>query len=375
MKVLQVFPGFTTGGPSYTVPMMCRALKKSGVDTELHFLDSIPDEIQDLKYQNYELSDWPFLAQWGYSHSLFKGLKKACKTAQIIQTNSLWQYPNLITEFARRGSECKSVIVPRGTLSKYSLSISPWKKKIVLTIGQQVALKNCDLFIATCEDEYKDIRSFGLNAPVAIIPNGIDIPSFKSKIKKEKRVVFLSRIHKKKGIDILIKAWSVLEPQFPDWDLVIVGPQNDYANQMKALALNLRLKNIDFKDAIYGQDKFEYLRNSELFVLPTHSENWGIAILEALACSIPAICTTGAPWEGLITKKCGDWIDLTENNLIDSMQRLMFLSSSERNEMGNRGYEWISQDFSWDAIGQKTLLAYKWLCGELKDKPEFILTE
>lgn len=375
MKVLQVFPGFTTGGPSYTVPMMCRALKKSGVDTELHFLDSIPDEIQDLKYQNYELSDWPFLAQWGYSHSLFKGLKKACKTAQIIQTNSLWQYPNLITEFARRGSECKSVIVPRGTLSKYSLSISSLKKKIVLTIGQQVALKNCDLFIATCEDEYKDIRSFGLNAPVAIIPNGIDIPSFKSKIKKEKRVVFLSRIHKKKGIDILIKAWSVLEPQFPDWDLVIVGPQNDYANQMKALALNLRLKNIDFKDAIYGQDKFEYLRNSELFVLPTHSENWGIAILEALACSIPAICTTGAPWEGLITQKCGDWIDLTENNLIDSMQRLMFLSSSERKEMGNRGYEWISQDFSWDAIGQKTLLAYKWLCGELKDKPEFILTE
>ena len=141
MKVIQVLPGFTTGGPSYTVPMMCRAMQYAGVQVEMHFCDSYSEDIDDIKFYNYDFINYPIIRYLAYSPSLKKGLKEACKTADIIQTNSLWQYPNYITEFVRRGSNCKSVIVPRGTLSKYALSISPLKKKLIMLMGQEAALK------------------------------------------------------------------------------------------------------------------------------------------------------------------------------------------------------------------------------------------
>lgn len=372
MKVLQVLPGFTTGGPSYTVPMMCRAMMTAGADVELHFCGSASADLSGINYTNYPSITWKVIDPLAVSPSLKKGLKNACIDAQIIQTNSLWQYPNFITEYARRGTSCKSVIVPRGTLSKYALSISPLKKKIVLALGQSAALRNCDMFVATCEDEYKDIRELGYQAPVAIIPNGIDVPAFDRKPNKVKRVVFLSRIHKKKGVDILIKAWARLTKTYPDWVLSIAGPMNDYGNEMKNLAAQLNLKTVEFVGALYGNDKTNFLQDSELFVLPTHSENWGIAVPEALVCSTPAICTTGAPWEGLKTHKCGDWIELSEDNLYESMKKIMSLSSEERAIMGKNGYDWVTREFSWDAIGKKTIQAFKWLCGEIKEKPDFI---
>ena len=228
------------------------------------------------------------------------------------------------------------------------------------------------MFVATCEEEYKDIRALGYLAPVAIIPNGIDIPIFNRPAQKQKRVAFLSRIHKKKGIDILIKTWSKLEPIYPDWKLAIAGPMTDYGKEMKILCNKLNLNNVEFVGPLYGLEKTNFLQDSELFVLPTHSENWGIAIPEALVCSTPAICTTGAPWEGLKTHNCGDWIVLSEENLFNSMNSIMDLSSKERMEMGKRGYEWVIKDFSWKSIGQKTVDAFNWLCNKELKRPSYV---
>lgn len=372
MRIIQVLPGFTTGGPSYTVPMMCRSLSHANADVEMYFCGPAPDDIKDIKYNNFKSITWSILNNLAISPKLFKALKNECKNSDIIQSNSLWQYPNFITEFARRGTNCKSVIVPRGTLSKYTLSISPIKKWIVLALGQRVALQKCDLFIATCEEEYKDIRNLGLKSPVAIIPNGIDIPKFEREANKQKRVVFLSRIHKKKGIDILIKAWSKIEPLYPDWKLAIAGPMNDYGEEMKILAAQLKLNRVEFVGALYGNKKNNFLQDSELFVLPTHSENWGMAVPEALVCSIPAICTTGAPWEGLKKYKCGDWIELSEENLFNSMRTMMSLTPNERYQMGKRGLDWVSSEFSWEIIGKKTIEAFEWLCDNRKELPTFI---
>lgn len=372
MKVLQVISGFSTGGPAYTVPMTCRAMTNAGADVELHFIGKIPEDIGDIKYKSYNFFQFPIVKTLRYSHEMYKGLKEKCKTFNIIQTNSLWQYPNFVTEFARRGTNCKSVIVPRGTLSPYALSLSPLKKRLVMALGQRTALKKCDMFVATCQEEYLDIRNLGYKAPVAIIPNGIDVPIFQRAPQKRKRVVFLSRIHKKKGIDILIKAWSKLSPLFPDWILSIVGPMNDYGEEMKALTESLNLKTVDFVGALFGDEKNEFLQDSEFFVLPTHSENWGMAVAEALICSIPAICTTGAPWEGLNTRKCGDWIELSEENLYNSMKKLMLLTPEERAVMGRNGFNWVSEEFSWHTVGKKTIDAFKWLCGEISEKPSYV---
>lgn len=363
MKIIQVLPELTVGGPSYTVVELSRALSRMGNEVQFHTANTNLDSLNGLEVISYKPIRWPIINQLGFSFSQYGKLKKECQNAQIIQTNSLWMYPNFVTEFARRGTKAKSVIMPRGTLSEYALSISAWKKKIVLLLGQKTALKKADMFIATCTMEYQDIRNFGLEAPVAIIPNGIHIPKISSDVKKEKRVVFLSRIHKKKGVDILIDAWSRVEKdsRFADWSLSIVGPMTAYAKEMQKYAMDKQCKRIQFTGEMSGQMKFDYLAGSSLFVLPTHSENFGIAVAEALSCSVPAICTTGAPWEGLETNHCGRWIQLSVDVLAESLMELMILPLEELAQMGNNGLEWMQREFSWDMIAYKTNLAFQWL--------------
>lgn len=378
MKILQVLPSITVGGPSYTVPELTRALVRVGHDVQLHLGNENLKDVEDLDIHAYDLVKWPVVKQLGFAFGEYRELKKECITAQIIQTNSLWMYANFVTEFARRGTGAKSVIMPRGTLSKYALSISSWKKKLVSFFGQGTALKRADLFIATCEMEYQDIRCYGLKAPVAIIPNGIHIPVLPPDIVKQKRVVFLSRIHKKKGVDILLDAWKNIENdnRFADWSLSIVGPINDYAKKMITKAKELHCTRLDFPGEMAGDNKFRYLAESSIFVLPTHSENFGIAVVEALACGTPAICTKGAPWKGLEVNDCGKWIELSEVNLRKSLTELMLLSPRLLSEMGQNGKVWMERDFTWDEIAHKTTQAFEWLLhSDSYPLPDFVYVD
>lgn len=375
MKILQVLPGLTVGGPSYTVVEHTRSLVRCGNKVQLHLSNENLEGLYDIELQTYNIVRFPFLKQLGFAFGEYKNLQKECQDAQVIQTNSLWMYANFVTEFARRGTQAKSVIMPRGTLSEYALSISSWKKKLVTMIGQGVALKNADMFIATCEMEYEDIRKYGLKAPVAIIPNGIHIPEISTVQDKKKRIVFLSRIHQKKGVDILLDAWKKIEVNnnFSEWSLSIVGPITDYAKEMIKKSQELKCERVAFPGSMSGDEKFAYMAESSIFILPTHSENFGIAVAEALACGTPAICTTGAPWEGLEQNNCGKWIELSEENVKNSLIALMSMPKEELDKMGKNGIEWMKKDFSWDEIGRKTTLAFEWLCDKVNHKcPDFI---
>lgn len=377
MNIIQVLPGITVGGPSYTVPSLCRALKREGHNVSLHMEAGDFPNMADIDIAGYHYIKFPLLRPLGYSPIMRNRLHKACQSADFIITHSLWMYPNFVTEFARRGTHCKSVVVPRGTLSQYALSLSKWKKKIVCLLGQDAALRKADMLIATCMDEYQDIRQYGIKAPVAIVPNGIDMPTLGA-TKKSKRVVFLSRIHPKKGVDYLLRAWSKIEKEgiFSDWTLSVVGPECNYSRELESLSFQLGCQRVTFTGAMNGEQKFRYLAESALFVLPTHSENFGIAVAEALACGTPAICTTGAPWEGLETNGCGRWIDLSDDNLYDSMTSLMSLPAEQLEQMGERGKAWMERDFSWDVIAHKLTESFEWLLDpEHKQKPDCVIVD
>ncbi len=134
-------------------------------------------------------------------------------------------------------------------------------------------------------------------------------------------LLFLSRIHPKKGIPILLRAWRKVERRHPDWELVVAGPDEiGHLSQVRALAGELGLQRVSFPGPAYGDAKAALYRSADLFVLPTHSENFGMAIAEALAYAVPVITTTGAPWAGLEEHGCGWWIELSEGNLVDALR-------------------------------------------------------
>ena len=375
MKIMQVVThiGDESAGPSYSVPSLCTALQDNGCEVTLYTLLDIPDKKYNFKIKNFPVSNLPIRAL-GRSPEMFNAMLKDAPNFDLIHSHMLWMAPNYYSGLVANKLNIPYVCSPRGTLSKWALRRSSWKKKIVLAIGQKKALNTVSCFHATAEQEYNEIREAGYpSTPCTIIPNGIDIFQLPERKEKQyKQLTFMSRIHPKKGIDNLIKAWIDLQDIFMAWELLIVGPDNnEYAEELKLLVDSLGGKRITFTGEVKGEDKIRLLTNSDLFVLPTHSENFGMVVAEALACQVPVVCTKGAPWSGLVENNSGWWIDIGVEPLKLSLKEAMSLPEADRISMGKNGRKWMKRDFSWDRIAKDMIKTYEWLINNTK-KSSFI---
>lgn len=377
MKVIQVVPsiGAEASGPSYSVPGLCRGLVANDVTTELHFLDDIP---KHLSTANYPIVNMPRhdRVNLGWSPEMLQALKGACQKAEIVHNNGLWMMPCVYPLWACKGTKCKLVVAPRGTLAVWSLKKGWLKKKVFGWLLQNAVLRHADIFHATCEKEYEEIRAQGYKQPVAIVPIGMDIPTGKATVDKRdasrlKRIVFFGRVHKVKAVDHLVTAWGALHADLPDWELVIAGPDCGAKAELEAIIAEANIPRVRFTGEINGQAKYDFLTDADIYVLPSHTENFGITVAEALACGTPSIASQGTPWEGLETEKCGKWVPIGVEPLVTALRELASLTDEERAAMGQRGIEWIRRDFSWEGIGAKMKAAYAWLLGQ-GEKPDFV---
>jgi glycosyltransferase involved in cell wall biosynthesis len=302
-------------------------------------------------------------------------LRQAAHEVDVIHTNSLWMMPNVYPAASVAGTDCRLVISPRGTLSDWALSRVRWRKRLVGCWGQHHALHEAHCLHVTSEHELEECRRFGLKNPVAVIPNGIDCPVQLSRSPddtKELNLLFLSRIHPTKGVDLLLRAWHRLEGEFPRWTLTIAGPdQHEFAEQMKSLMRRLGLRRVRFVGEVTGARKTAAFLQATLFVLPTQSENFGNAIGEALAHGVPVVVSRGAPWAAVHEERCGWWFELSEEILVLTLRQAMELPQADLAAMGQRGRQWIQRAFSWPAIGERMYRTYEWVCGQ-RDQPDWV---
>ena len=376
MKVIQIVPsiGVEASGPSYSVPGMARGLYENGVDVELHLRKSHQEGNVEYKIISYP---WRiFGARIGWSPEMYKGLKKTCLRADIIHNNGLWMMPNVYPYWASRNTKCKLIVAPRGALARWSLKRGLIKKKIFGWMFQNVVLRNADMFHATSEKEYEEIRALGYKQPVAIVPIGMDIPQGNSSVDKKnqkriRRIVFFGRIHKVKAIDNLVNAWGDLCQSLPQWELVIAGPDCGAKTEIEAIINDRKIPRVRFIGELNGQAKYDFLTDADIYVLPSHTENFGVTVAEALASGVPVIASQGTPWEGLEKEKCGRWIPIGIEPLKTALKELTALSDEKRQVMGERGRDWIRRDFSGKGIGAKMKDAYAWLLGQ-GDKPDCV---
>lgn len=365
MRVIHVVPAITeeAAGPSYSVPRLCESLICTGVDVQLAALDwaAMPVRLPYLK--TFPLGVGP--RRLGVSPQMRRWLKQEVTSGrvEIIHNHSLWMMPNVYPGNAVRDSRCRLVVAPRGTLSKRAFGINALQKQIFWHALQAPMLRAAACFHATAASEYEDIRRLGFRQPVCILHNGIDVPPLEQTPKSGRRqLLFLGRIHPIKGIDNLLHAWQAVEHRFPDWDLHIAGPDNgSYLAEMQALAKQLQLKRVIFVGPLFGEDKLRAYRAASLFVLPTHSENFGMTVAEALATGTPAIVTKGAPWGGLEKQGAGWWIDIGVDPLVACLGVALATPPMHLAEMGRAGREWMIRDYSWEGIGAQLAVVYRWL--------------
>lgn len=290
--------------------------------------------------------------------------KAAAGEIDIIHNHGLWMMPNVYAGSVSRRTNCKLMFSPHGAMTPFSLRVNPLMKKIFWRLFQGASVRSADCFHASAESELDDIRRLGFKQPICVIPCGVGQVE-KNEKKQDggrRRLLFLGRIHPIKGVDNLLHAWRAVENKFPDWDLHVAGPDNaGYLAEMQALAVKLRLKRVFFLGPVFGDKKNWAYRDASLYVLPSHSENFGITVAEALAAGVPAIVTKGAPWDGLERHGAGWWIEIGVDPLVSCLELAMSKSAPQLLAMGQAGREWMIRDYSWERIRAQFSITYRWM--------------
>ena len=392
LKVIQIVPGVIAqaSGPAYSVPGIVRGLCSSNVDAIVYALGDYPPWNMGFPLKMFPRTEFEKkLIPLGVCRSFYKGLIDILPKIDVVHTNGLWMLPTVYPEWAiqriRRGRgncRAKFVISPRGALASWALRKGWLKKKIFGWLLQNRVLRKADMFHATSEKEYEEIRAAGYKQPVVIVPIGMDLPEVDINAEAQRRrgterlrkILFFGRLHKVKGVDRLLLAWEKVAKD--GWELVIAGPDRGMLGELKGIVAERKLPRVSFVGEINGPAKYEFLAGGDIYVLPSDTENFGVTVTEALVSGTPVIASQGTPWQGLERERCGKWVPIGVEPLAAALKEMMAMSDEERAAMGVRGREWIRRDFSWKGIGAKMKAAYEWLLAPEKvEQPEWVVSD
>ncbi len=368
MKVDHVVQGLepSLGGLATIVPRLCGALASENLDTTLH----VPQTSVSHASSGYSIKRYkclPVLTTACISPDMRRGLRFAAKFADVIHNHGLWTCPNVYPIAAIAGTKCRLVCSPRGTLSPWAWDRSRWKKSIFgMAFRQNQILERAACIHATSVLEYNDIRTRRFRSPVAIIPNGVDIPANSARQPNNlpRQILFLGRIHPVKAIDLLLAAWRQVQDLFLDWEVTIAGPgEPDYVRELIQLSASLGAQRVNFVGPVYGPQKAELFTRCALLVLPSITENFGQVVVEALSYGLPVIASKGTPWKALINNDCGWWVDAGAPALATCFKEVLSRSRDVLTAHGLRGRSWIEREYGWLRIARMFVLTYSWLVG------------
>jgi len=319
-----------------------------------------------------------------YSPRLKRLLHDAIAEIDVVHNHSLWMLP---TSYATRAAAERGVPVVftlHGFLETWALARSRWKKRLV-----GWAFQNRDLRLAACihvnsVTELQNARKYGLRNPAAVVPNGVDLEPFTKMPPRsefvgrfphlqDKRIcLFLSRLHRKKGLEHLVQAWGRVSPAFPDWHLVIAGPDDGMENWTRNAIGTLGLNSaVTLTGPLYGRDKLAAYAAADVFVLPSFSEGFSMAVLEAMAAGLPVLITPGCNFPEAVEAGAAVCVEPTVDGTEAGLRTLLELSDAERDELGRRARQLIQRCYTWDRVAKKMLELYQWLLGGGR-RPEFV---
>lgn len=336
------------------------------------------------------------IAQPGRLNNLFawpirKTVRQLLPEQDVVHIHGVWDpLPWWIAREARRRG-VPYIVRSAGVFAPHAMHIKAWKKKLTLPILYRPMLNHSSMIHTTALVEAQHLRCYGFQAPVAVIPNGLNVEELMAadatssralidqrwpELAGHRLVLFLARVHPIKGMEHLVHAWARVAKAHPDWRLVIAGPGED--TFIASLKQTLRQGGVSdqclFTGMVEGQIKTALYAGADLFVLPSFTENFGMSVVESLAAGVPVITTRGTPWSQLRDRQCGWWIEVGESPLADALNQAMWMSREQLEQMGRAGLQLILDQYTSQAMAKNTHAMYRYICGQEHNTPPFVYT-
>ena len=303
------------------------------------------------------------------SPSLLGGMKRQWRRLlddvrpDFVHVNGCWMPQCVLAQRWAQQAGYKVVLSPHGMLEPWIMSRHYWTRKLpALWLYQKRAVVLADYLHATAESEKDNLLRLGYNAKIAVIPNGIEVEGVEMKPswKRTGKILFLSRIHVKKGINFLIEAFAALKELSTGYELLVAGEgEQAYVAELEQLAMRLGVNDrVHFVGGVYGDEKWRLFREADVFVLPTYSENFGIVVAEALACGTPVITTKGTPWQELETCSCGWWTEVGTQGTVRALSSFFQKSEAELEVMGRNGRLLVEAKYSSRKMAEDMMRLY-----------------
>jgi poly(glycerol-phosphate) alpha-glucosyltransferase len=311
---------------------------------------------------------------FGYAPSLPSAL--AATDADLLHLHALWMYTSIAARGWSRAFDRPYVVSPHGMLDPWALANSRWKKKLMGALYENTSLRTAACLHALNEAEYEAIRNYGLNTPVCIIPNGVDVPEapelqadetppWNGQISESAKVLlFLGRIHPKKGLSELIDAWSQLDPA--GWHLAIIGwDDGGHEAALRSTIVSAGLQDeVHLLGPRFGAEKEAAFAHADGFVLPSHSEGLPMTVLEAWSYRTPVLMTPQCNLPEGFEHDAALRIEPTPKRIAAGIDCFFSMSASDRSALGNAGRELVERQYTWPRVAERMHAVYRWILNE-----------
>jgi glycosyltransferase involved in cell wall biosynthesis len=315
MKILHVIPSYLPayqiGGPVKFTHDLCKALVSHGVEVSVFTttagLDRIPRPLPcKNNIDGVDLTYFPssFFKKYNHAYGIARAIRKRVRDYDLVHIHSVFSYTTLVASSACRKNNIPYILNPLGALDADMINLkNTLAKKAYLEMIEKNNIEGASVIHLASDYERRKFQALGFGQKIEIIPPGLDLSEYNKqgdilrirypKLKEKKIVLYLGRIHPKKGLEILLKAFAKVIMARDDTYLVVAGPIDGYAKKIisfvkKESVLN---KRVIFTDMLLGTDKVAAFYASDVFVLSSYGENFGVAALEALACGVPVVLT------------------------------------------------------------------------------------
>lgn len=313
-------------------------------------------EIPDVNIIQYPISPFSRILAL-YSSKMWKELKRIKSDVDVLHIHALWNFVPLAAYLL--GYEKKSLITIHGTLHPYTFKGQWLKKGLFSILFQKRFLKHVKINHVLHIGEKKELEDYvgeKLNN-ITVVPNGIDLPKEEPIVQNRKNdILFLGRLHQKKGLDLLLPAFLEVLKEVPDAKLILAGPDFGMMGFAKQFVIeNSISEKVAILGAVHGQQKINLLKNSKVFTLPSYSEGFSIAVLEALSYKLPVVASSETGLSPEIKEfDAGIICELNVKSLADALIKTL---KSSNNQMGENGYKLVSERFETNIV-----------CKEFSDK-------